>query len=296
MTTICDTFGDFFSGSDVWLDERSEGKGYVTHISSNDRYGHLSYSDSDTMIRLKMLGLVSGLTFLGTLRLAFRVTYLVTGGWIWSKAYPEALLEWKTRRIEIFLKNSSDPLPLRLDLCKEVAAKSLRAFVESFIKTLTYPAAILLEMGVAFLGILAPLTGRRLFSQIEQKWSFSSNAPPLFHLDMNFNAPCMQPKRIWEEQNLYRISKSTVSSSNYDRICALKQMIHRNAAYFPETSSIWQDQLRALFRTEKVNSIDDIERELQTFLDASDRMVDGASFDREASLKNLTRLLNELSP
>lgn len=194
--------------TESWDDQRKESvcgsaQGHVTHRASGDVYGHEKESDTDLVIRIKLAALTVLHYPLSLLHAIAKIIYILSGHWAWSEGYAEALKEKNVEQLPM------DSLQEGIHSCFIVAKHSLFYLADALSKTLTLPVACVLGALSAFLGVFHPLLGRRLFAKVEESWSIHLAKPSEMTIFLNFSAPCMQPKRVREEQHFYEIFKKT---------------------------------------------------------------------------------------
>lgn len=220
MAPICDFIASAFDESADWVDERfisEDGKlqGYVIHRGSVDYYGHFKNADNNGAIRFKLTLLALTVIPRAAWAALFRSCHLISGYWIWGQGVPEALVDWK-QETGIY------------ELCKKAAVCSLKHFAWASLTFLTYPLNLALGVGCFFVSIPRPLLGRRLFGQLEEAWGLPVYSPSFFTSLLNFHAPCMQPKRIWEIYNLYKMNPCDQISSLFKTLIP-QDLVHENA-------------------------------------------------------------------
>lgn len=267
--------------------------GYVVHIPSSDQYGHRTGADSDLTIRMKMVFLFFTTPLVGTLfAIPLRVAHLCSGRWALTQGYQEALSQWKIERLECYNTGQLDQAPSKLDLYTYVALKSIKYFAEAFVKLATYPLALALCMGAALIAPVSPFWARHAFARIQEAWSIDIHPESRFALGvnhlMNFQAPCMLSKRVWENYNLYE--RGFDENEPLDQIYNLKQLVLRFEAYFPEKTEGW---VKILDDLRNVNSLDiptliKIQKEIEQFVSKTDEMIDKL-IDKETLSEKMNR-------
>ncbi|MDE3046558.1 MAG: hypothetical protein KGJ02_07965 [Verrucomicrobiota bacterium] len=195
------------SGWRFWHDPEfpeNEKIGTWTHIKTGRVYG-FSTRDTPWELRKKFFPLCI-FTFPGTAaRIAYRTLALLSGDFIRS-GLAKGEAEWQLKSQEWSLNSNRkiEQLPSHsLLLIKHI----LRDLVLNVLKIVTYPLACIALQFTALYGLLDPINGRAAFSRIEEIWSrdISSGIRScgLFIQFSEFSAPCMQPKDVWEKNNLF---------------------------------------------------------------------------------------------
>lgn len=198
MTACC---LDCIDGSAAWRDERFKGR--VIHRSSNEEYGMTL--DSDMKIRCKMglLFFSSPPLFFG--KAIFRLGHLLSGYWAWGQGYSRALKIHRIERYHCQLDENGKKrnAPGLISLSTRTALYSLVYFTDAAIKLATLPLAAALATGSTLIALINPFLARRYFAQIEELWSLDINRSSKFPIQINYMAPCMQSKRVWDQYNFY---------------------------------------------------------------------------------------------
>jgi hypothetical protein len=198
MTACC---LDCIDGSAAWRDERFKGR--VIHRSSNEEYGMTLDSDIDIRCKMGLLFFLSSPLFFG--KAIFRLGHLLCGYWAWGQGYSRALTIHRIERYHCQLDENGKKrnAPGLLSLSTRTALYSLLYFTDAAIKLTTLPLAAALATVSTLVAITNPFLARRYFAQIEELWSIDISRSSKFPIQINYMAPCMQSKRIWDQYNLY---------------------------------------------------------------------------------------------
>lgn len=327
MSEVCSNY--FFPDPQIWRDERTEiapgnWKGRVIHRPSGDAYGHVNQADRDSTIRIKMLGLFFGAPLLTLYSVPLRILYLLSGTWV-RVGYQEALSRWKIERHRCALNETPELAPGRATLYTYIALQSILRLTEATIKLATLPLAACLLMGAALIAIPSPFWARRTFALIQEFWSVnthrisflgSSKEAAEFRLFMNFQAPCMQPERIWEEHDIY--IDANKKNDFWSEWRNLKRLLRESKDYFPEgKAEEWLGKLDehserctrlspqkiAEMKKSKYNDLISLSQSLEKFIEESDKEADlyienpdeSLFLGRKKELQNLEDAISELT-
>jgi hypothetical protein len=177
-----------------------------------DENTHLKYAsgDSDDALRRKFSALFFCAFPLGLpIRLTARVVMIATGVWFYA-GYEKAQVIWAKTCLDWHTQGRANPPPSTQDYNVILAKAIAFELVDNIVKCVTLPLSLVGLTFAAFWGLVVPLDGRGLFSDIERAWSISL---PEWMTDnsistyVNFMASCMQPKQVWKEINLYRFKQ-----------------------------------------------------------------------------------------
>lgn len=170
----------------------------VLHNASGDDYRIIP--DSKANIRAKMAGLIFSPIFFFPKAIC-RLGFLLSGNWA-RRGYGKGLKKWRIERYHL-IADQKENLPGRVTLCAYAALYSLQFLADESLKFASLPLAAALTSASALLAIIDPWLSRRCFAQLEEAWSIDLDPNSKFQKLTNFIAPCMQPKRVWDQYNLY---------------------------------------------------------------------------------------------
>src|SRR3990167_496299 len=229
-------------------------RGTVVHNGSGDVYGGVYGCDSNNKIRLKCAGVFFSAPFVAVGRVALRAL-MWTPRACWE-GYKRGLKSWENRRVEILRSDAIDKkLPGKADLALRVAACTLYVLGRDLLKIVAIPFAALYTMFWSIGSIVAPLTARREIAKAAEAtyvdlgnmvaWYYPFHAAGLI-------APCMQPKRVWDERNLYRLFPDFSPKTIRSQLLLLKKQLDSMSVYFsPEDHKHFIDIVQALRATVK---------------------------------------------
>ncbi|MDP1608931.1 MAG: hypothetical protein Q8L98_06435 [Chlamydiales bacterium] len=287
MSACCSYITNY---SSIWEDQRNlYGRGYVIHKPSDDTYGLTP--DSNHTIRLKMALLFVACIPLNLMQIGLRMKHIVTGEWL-QHAQKEALHSWRKERY-LCHQTKKGPLPNRTELKWRTAKLAARLFAEATLKCATLPLATFLKMAVCWLSIPDPLLARRLFGNIEEAWTYHPEEETSPEVSWsNYNALCMQPKRIWDQFNFYKLSKKhnldDIRSTLYD----INRSLTTNKEYFSqdtyESFKTHSKLAKSLCKGDK--DLIEIKKTLEKFIEESYRIAEQDVFEKEAETKRQDEL------
>ncbi len=231
MITCC---FDCIDGVAAWTDERKEPlSGRVVHKRSGDEYGMLR--DDNLEIRCKMAGLFFITPVIFAVRILLRLGHLFSGHWAIGQGYTRALKTWRLERYHapIDEMGNKQQAPGFISLWIRVVLYSACYFADALSKCVTLPIAAMLSMSASFLAIADPLLARRCFAWVEEAWSLElERGSPL--LLLNYSAPCMQPKRIWDQCDFYSTENKRNSLKDlYRSMLSIQYQLEDCKDYFP---------------------------------------------------------------
>lgn len=188
-----------------WQDPRKGcyGRGSVKDRSSGDLFGAVD-PDSDCEIRQKMFALlIVQAPAMGLGRIPARIFALLTGDFI-AAGIHFAKKEWHLeRQLWSLSGNRKGKPPGKCALYGKIIKHSLWQLIKNIVKIATYPIAIVGLQFAALYGLFNPLDGRKLWAMIEHAWSRDYIGEGWRWKDCDYLAPCMQPKRVWDQRNFY---------------------------------------------------------------------------------------------
>jgi len=187
-----------------WNDQIVDGKRIVEEENSGLIYGH---GDSDTVIVQKLVALgVATIPIIMPVRMTTRLIFLATGMWI-SSGYERTQAVWNKICFDWYTKDRINPAPSSFQYYGLLVQNIGSELIDQIIKCAFLPLAAVALTFAAFEGLINPLDGRKLYSDIERIWSISLPEWMTDHSTMrfcNYAASCMQPKSTMKEQNLFR--------------------------------------------------------------------------------------------
>lgn len=206
---------------------------------SGDIFGSVS-ADRLNEIRSKMTLLALAQAPVGLfIRIPYRILALLSGDFV-REGYDKAEKEWKLERQVAYLDNK--PVPSgNFTFGLKVSKKILWQLAKNVVKITTYPLALIAMEFAALYGIFQPLTGRAIYASIEHAWSrdwvaISSRSEdknsPLKIKFGDYFAPCLQPKRVVDEVNLYRMCNEYNSQSLNRQLHELRNFFAENREFF----------------------------------------------------------------
>lgn len=188
----------------LWLDDSTGPKRIVTEANSGLVYRS---GDPDNVIIGKLFGLgVATIPVALPIRMTTRLILLVTGSWI-SSGYDKTQKVWNKLYFNWYYNEQNLPVPTSSQYYQILAENIGTELIDQVAKCISLPLAAIALTFVAFAGLLNPLDGRKIYSDIERLWSIrlpESITDRSIMSFCNYTAPCMQPKSTYKEQNLFR--------------------------------------------------------------------------------------------
>lgn len=237
-----------------WKDKRIDDIGTVKDKQTKRTYGSAT-KDPNWQLRFKFTELtIFQLPVSLCLRIPCRIITLISGDFVWEGLYL-AEKEWQLERQQWSLSDSEKPAPSERDLCTKKAYYISLQFIKNIAKIVSYPLAMIaLEFASLYGLFIHPLDGRKLFSTIEEFWSrytFSDSDIPFFG---DFIAPCMQPKDVWENRNLYG---NDLDSPQSDFYCAAQRVsrLMRDRETFFKNEKVFDCVQESLAKAHKIYRI-----------------------------------------
>jgi len=181
--------------------------------------GSVYIKDDEATLRGKFFALSIVQSIAGLVRLAFRITCLVTGDFFWA-GYNIAKIELQNQRKEWSASRGlnrdrvSIPPELSGNFSTRVMSKSLCQLAKNVVKIVTYPFAIVLMEGIALYGLIQPVLSRTLFGLTENLWArdkiFISRYEKheVGNRFSDYTAPCMQPDGVISKKGMHYDSNS----------------------------------------------------------------------------------------
>ncbi len=313
MITCC---FDYVEGSDSWIDERgSSSQKRVFHKRSGDEYGMLK--DSDLEIRYKMFGLCAISPAIFFSRAIFRLAHLLSGQWAFGQGYTRALKTWRLERYHAPVDEAGKKLnaPGQKTLWVRTALYAACYFADALAKCVTLPIAALLAVTSTLIAIGDPLLARRCYAWVEEAWSLEFEKKSSLHF-LNYSAPCMQPKRIWDQIDLYpSIKERNDPKRLYSYMLQINHLLDSHREYFTQTEyellsnhlsrrskQIKDDLVKYKIKEETESYCANQLKELENMLIGLERfaqhLVDLAESDvtePEAKIRNKTNLYQHLN-
>lgn len=214
-----------------WDDQREDGySGKVRDKQTNELYGVIDYSDLGITRVFNTLSLTQ-IPHTAFIRLPKRIKELLRGTFI-DIGCAQAEYEWLKENSK---RSQAGEVVSIASLYWKIFKKCVAALAKEIAKIVTFPIAMIAQEFAALYGALInPLDARKLWAKLEYTWNvsdpvdiYSSVASECQNFDvfadhLTFLAPCMQPKSVWDERNLYRII-----SSDPESIKSLLLRIHR---------------------------------------------------------------------
>lgn len=209
-----------------WEEKTIQNRRWISEQLSNKVYFS---NDSDNDIRYKFFLLSMGApTLIALSRLFSRTVLLFSGSWI-DSGKEKAELAW-TREWRVWdaQKSSSPPSPKpSLERRNELISHHIQEeLVDQIIKLVTLPLILIAMTFAALWGLISPLEGRKLYSDLEACSSIAlskEGRKSLWMLRMsNYSALCMQPVSVWEKENLYRDFSKSPWHDEYNQLFSLK--------------------------------------------------------------------------
>ena len=177
-------------------------------IVKDEKTGFIYRSgDSNDVLRKKFIILFfASLTIALPVRLTTRSFLLISGLWICS-GYEKTQTIWAKKCYDSY--HLKLPPPPHSDYYRILAKEIGIELLDHIVKCVTLPLALIGLTFAAFWGLIFPLDGRGLYSDIERTWSL--NIPhwvtdSTIFVYSNFIAICMQPLQTWKELNLFRFT------------------------------------------------------------------------------------------
>jgi hypothetical protein len=223
-----------FKGLDCfnWDDQRGPGchsEGIVTHIPSQTVYAS---GDSDQDIRLKMVALSLGQAPIMSIRMLGRIGAIFRGDFVRAGRH-FAEKAWKLERQTWSLNPNPKALPPdESSLRNKVILHTIWQLIKNIVKIVTYPLAMIALQFAALYGIINPADGRRMFSAIEHAWSRDYFEPDWCWQFLDYLAPCMQPKDVWESRNFYAAQEGHDSGDYRSILLNISNKIKDNIQFY----------------------------------------------------------------
>lgn len=187
-----------------WKELTVDGKRCIQEENSGLVYRN---DDSNSLIIQKLVALgIATIPIILPIRMITRLILLATGTWI-SSGYGKTQKTWNKLCFDWYKNEPHNPPPPSFQYYAILVQNIGTEFIDQIVKCATLPLAAIALTFVAFAGILSPLDGRKLYSDIEWYWSITLPESMTDQLTMrycNYIALCMQPISHWKEQNLFR--------------------------------------------------------------------------------------------
>lgn len=287
MSACCSYITNY---SAVWEDRRNlYGRGYVIHKPSGDAYGLTP--DSNHIIRFKMALLFVACIPLNLMQIGLRMKHIVTGEWL-QHAKKEALHSWRIERYHCH-QTKNWQIPHRKELQWRTAKLAARLFAEATLKCATLPLATFLKMAVCWLSIPDPLLARRLFGNIEEAWTYHPEEETSPEVSWsNYNALCMQPKRVWDQFNFYKLSKKYNLDDIRNTLYDINRSLDVNKEYFAEDiyESFKMHSELAKSLPKGNTDLIEIKKTLEKFIEESYLIAEQCAFEKEAETQRQDKL------
>lgn len=212
--------------------------GHVLDKQTQRLYGVLNY-DNEGMRRVFYTLSATQILFMSFIRIPKRIRELFDGNFI-SIGSAQAEQEWLTENSK---RSQAGAIVSVSSLYKKTIVKSLWNLIKEIAKIVTFPLAIIaLEFSALYGVLINQLDARKLWSMIEHLWNVSyplDTISPLIGVNISgyhcgfdilsdvltYIAPCMQPKDVWVERNLYRILGSYSPDSGKSRLLQIRQKL-----------------------------------------------------------------------
>lgn len=287
MSACCSYITNY---SAVWEDRRNPyGKGYVIHKPSGDSYGLTP--DSNQTIRYKMAVLFVACIPLNLVQIGFRIKSIIMGEWL-QHAQKAALHSWRKERY-LCHQTKNWQIPHRKELQWRTAKLAVHLFAEAMLKCITLPLATFLKMAVCWLSIPDPLLARHLFANIEETWTYHPEeaASPVVRWN-NYNAPCMQPKRVWDQFNFYKLFQTYSWDDSRSLVYNINRSLDMNKEYFSQDiyESLKMHSELAKSLPKGNTDLIEIKKTLEKFIEESYLIAEQCAFEKEAETQRQDKL------
>lgn len=244
---------------------RGDVKSGMFHVKgSTERYGMGKHTD-DTLRQIFAVLSTTQLFYMLVVRMPIRIARLLQGNFIY-KGIELAKIDWLARNSKL---SQAGGVVGKTSFYVNIVARSLWELVKEIGKIATYPLAIVALEFASFYGrLIHPLDGQKMWSDIEYAWSSNlADTSSTAHYETDspqFLGACMQPKSVWEEQNVFRVSPLYDPRTIRFRILTLKNQLHAQKSFLEQEGL---DVVRILdnLRAFKITTMDSLGQKLNYF-------------------------------
>lgn len=227
-----------------WDDRPADQTGEIVEKKSGAIFGHAVH-DSNNQLRYKFIGLSFIQVPVMLMRIVYRIIRLFHIDFV-DAGIQLARREWQLARLKHWKHCTAQLIEYTEPSWKWVVAKNISLqLIKNILKIATYPLAIVGMELVSVYGLINPLSARAMYGMIEHAWSrdvleASNNNWRL----SDYFSPCMQPKAVWEERNLYMIHGGNTPLDVYQP-ATLRAMLCRLNGYLEERKEFFQLEFAA---------------------------------------------------
>lgn len=191
---------------------------------------------SDAGLRALFAGLSIGAGLICAIKMVARTINLIRGEFI-SRGCDRATKEYNVEWLK-WVRGKRDTAPTNALLYGKTALYCTWYLIKEVVKIVTLPLAAIALTFAALDGVIQPLDGRKMWSSVERFWSRDIlKQSSYFEMRMlDFFVVCVQPRRVWDEQDLNSVRPDLVLLKGTLRglLAQIEGELRTNPEYYAE--------------------------------------------------------------